>query len=55
MEEGGEELDLILWEDIKGGEEARMFSWTGDGAISGTVSRGVQTDPMLDTGTDGIS
>ena len=44
--EGGEDLDLILWEDIKEGEIVRFFSLATDGELSGRRSRGVQTEPM---------
>ena len=46
-DEEGVEFDLIMWEDIKEGEKAREFSWLGEGALGGYVTRGVQTEPML--------
>uniref|UniRef100_A0ABM5FT88 CCHC-type domain-containing protein n=1 Tax=Pogona vitticeps TaxID=103695 RepID=A0ABM5FT88_9SAUR len=46
-DEEGVEFDLIMWEDIKEGEKAREFSWLGEGALAGYVTRGVQTEPML--------
>ena len=47
-DEGGQELDLILWEDIKGEENAGEFRLATDGELGRTVSRGVQTEPMRD-------
>ena len=45
---GGKELDLILWEDIKGEENTCIFNLTTDGELGRTISRGVQTEPMRD-------
>ena len=47
VEEGGEELDLIVWEEIKGGENARAFRIGTDANIERSKNRGVQTEPML--------
>uniref|UniRef100_A0ABM5GJW1 CCHC-type domain-containing protein n=1 Tax=Pogona vitticeps TaxID=103695 RepID=A0ABM5GJW1_9SAUR len=54
VEEGGEELDLIIWEEIKEGGSARDFrTWT-DLNPDRPRHRGVQTEPILgiSQGTD---
>ncbi|XP_078243772.1 uncharacterized protein LOC144587360 [Pogona vitticeps] len=47
VEEGGEELDLIVWEEIKGEDNARAFRICTDANVERSKSRGVQTEPML--------
>ena len=47
VEEGGEELDLIVWEEIKEGENVRAFRICTDLNPERSKSRGVQTEPML--------
>uniref|UniRef100_A0ABM5GND3 CCHC-type domain-containing protein n=1 Tax=Pogona vitticeps TaxID=103695 RepID=A0ABM5GND3_9SAUR len=48
VEEGGEEVDLIMWEEIKEGGGARDFrTWT-DLNVDRPRHRGVQTEPILD-------
>ena len=48
VDDEGEELDLILWEEMKEGESAWIFNLTTDGELLGRKSRGVQTEPMHD-------
>ena len=47
VEEGGEELDLIVWEEIKEGENVWAFRIWTDVNPERSKSRGVQTEPML--------
>ncbi|XP_078232529.1 cytohesin-interacting protein isoform X3 [Pogona vitticeps] len=49
VDEGGAEMDLIMWEEVKGeGEIAREFSWLGEGELGRCMTRGVQTDWLKD-------
>ena len=49
VDEGGAELDLIMWEEVKGeGSNAREFSWLGEGELGRCTNRGVQTDWLTD-------
>ena len=51
VDEGGEELDLIIWEEIKEEGNARAFRLWPDVDPERSKSRGVQTEPMLIFGT----
>ena len=49
VDEGGAEMDLIMWEEVKGeGSNAREFSWLGEGELDRSTNRGVQTDWLID-------
>uniref|UniRef100_A0ABM5F0W0 Cytohesin-interacting protein isoform X3 n=1 Tax=Pogona vitticeps TaxID=103695 RepID=A0ABM5F0W0_9SAUR len=49
VDEGGAEMDLIMWEEVKGeGDFAREFSWLGEGELGRCTTRGVQTDWLKD-------
>ena len=48
VDEGGAEMDLIMWEEVKEGGNAREFSWLGEGELGRCINRGVQTDWLRD-------
>uniref|UniRef100_A0ABM5FW80 CCHC-type domain-containing protein n=1 Tax=Pogona vitticeps TaxID=103695 RepID=A0ABM5FW80_9SAUR len=60
VDEGGAEMDLIMWEEVKGeGDFAWEFSWLGEGELGRCTTRGVQTDWLKDAksladGTPGV-
>ena len=46
-DEGGAELNLIIWEDIKESESTQVFRLSTEGELGKYVDREVQTEPML--------